>query len=332
MGLVTSPPLLAQEPKLRATLNGDLIPWVHSLAFSPDGDTLASASGRAISLWDVTSGKNTATFAWLGAGYGPVVFTPDGKTLVSVWRTCGKDIMLLDAATAKETGSFGVPGHGSGLLAFSQDGTTVAAEDWEDVLVYDVAARKQVSRLLKKDLKYAHKKDLKYAHPSSMALNPNGKTLAVGITDGTIELLEAATGKPFATLKGHTEIVESMAFSPDGNTLASGSGDKTIKLWNVARGENTATLKGHTGSVWCVAFSPDGKTLASGGSDSTVKLWDVTTAENTATLNRHTEVTRSLAFSPDGKTLASGTSDAGATDVPGCIHLWDVKPVKDSEK
>src|SRR5262245_59609092 len=109
-----------------------------------------------------------------------------------------------------------------------------------------------------------------------------------------------------ATLKGHTESVQSVAFSPDGKTLASASGDKSIKLWDVATGKQQATLKGHTESVRSVAFSPDGKTLASASKDETVKLWDVEGLKNTATLRGPQKDLWSVAFSPDGKTLASG--------------------------
>src|ERR1700682_167093 len=66
---------------------------------------------------------------------------------------------------------------------------------------------------------------------SSIAFNPDGKTLASGSGDKTIKLWDVATGKELATLEGHTGIVFSVVFSPDGKTLASGSHDNTIKLW-----------------------------------------------------------------------------------------------------
>jgi hypothetical protein len=71
----------------------------------------------------------------------------------------------------------------------------------------------------------------------AVAFNPDGKTLASGNQDGTIELWDVATGKEQATLERHLGFVCSVAFSPDGKTLASGSDDSTIKLWDVTTGK-----------------------------------------------------------------------------------------------
>jgi WD40 repeat protein len=109
---------------------------------------------------------------------------------------------------------------------------------------------------------------------TSVAFNPDGKTLASGDLEGTIKLWNLATGRITGTLKQHQNYVTSLAYSPDGKPLASGSWDTTIKLWDVATGRNTATLRGHTDWVMAVAFRPDGNTLASASEDKTTKLWD----------------------------------------------------------
>ena len=88
-----------------------------------------------------------------------------------------------------------------------------------------------------------------------------------------MKLWDIRTSKELATLKGHSDAVESVAFAPDGKTLATGSWDKTVKLWDVTAGKELATLQGHTDKVRSVAFAPDGKTLATGSDDQTVKLW-----------------------------------------------------------
>ncbi|MFN6527559.1 serine/threonine-protein kinase [Nostoc sp. ChiSLP03a] len=152
----------------------------------------------------------------------------------------------------------------------------------------------------------------------SVAISPDGKTLASGSNDNTIKLWNLATGEQIRTLTGHSDWVISVAFSPDGNTLASGSrGDTTIILWNLATGEQIGTLTGHSNLVISVAISPDGKTLASGSYDNTIKLWNLATGEQIRTLKGHFGAVYSVVFSPDGKTLASGSFD-------NTIKLWDI--------
>jgi WD40 repeat protein len=95
-------PLSAQQPKLRDTLQGGPPPQALtplSLAFSPDGKTLATVSnGVNVTLWDVASGKNTATLAGQPSIVLGVAFSPDGKTLAS---GSADTIKLWDILSAK---------------------------------------------------------------------------------------------------------------------------------------------------------------------------------------------------------------------------------------
>ncbi|MBD2609400.1 hypothetical protein H6G81_34150, partial [Scytonema hofmannii FACHB-248] len=67
----------------------------------------------------------------------------------------------------------------------------------------------------------------------SVAISPNGKTLASGSDDTTIKLWNLATGEEIRTLTGHSNKVMSVAISLDSKTLVSGSWDKTIKIWRL---------------------------------------------------------------------------------------------------
>src|SRR6476659_3527098 len=131
LGLLPVPSLSAQEPKLRATLQGHTNPVV-SVAYSPDGKTLASASyDGTLKLWDVTTGKERATLKGHTGCVGSVAFSPDGKTLASaimgspIPDVDNKTIKLWDVTTGTERAI--LKGH-EGMVysvAFSPDGKTL---------------------------------------------------------------------------------------------------------------------------------------------------------------------------------------------------------------
>ncbi len=108
----------------------------------------------------------------------------------------------------------------------------------------------------------------------SLAFSPDGAWLAAGFGEGSILLMDTASGELIRTMTGHQAHVYALAFSPDGSRLASGSDDTSIRLWDPQRGTQVALLAGHDDYVFSLAFSPDGSMLASGSGDTTVRLWD----------------------------------------------------------
>jgi WD40 repeat protein/transcriptional regulator with XRE-family HTH domain len=155
---------------------------------------------------------------------------------------------------------------------------------------------------------------------TSVAFNPDGKILASGNFNSTVQLWDVATGRPIrGSLVTYTGVVNSVAFSPNGKTLATGSDDDMIRFWDVATRQIRGPLiLGGNGQVTSVAFSPDGTTLATSSDDGTVRLWNVATQQQRG---RPIAVpggpVLSVVFSPDGTTLVTVGSD-------GMARLWNV--------
>ena len=297
---------LGQQPKLRATLGEkDNIKPVISVAFSPDSNVLAYATGGRIRLWDIATNTNVATFGtnieihgMLQSRVTSVAFSPDGKSLVSgtedgaikVWNV----ISGKNTATLTKRPCFVVS------ATFSPDGKSIASGSDGMVKLWDLASGKNTATLKAQSDEWA------VGWITAVVFSPDGKTLASGGVEKSIKLWDATSGKSMATLKGHAAEVTCLAFSPDGKTLASGSWDATIRLWDVASRKNTATINGYDKAVHCVAFSPNGKTLASGSEDTTIKLWDVATRKNVAHSERSRQGCYCLGIQPGRPAIGVG--------------------------
>ncbi|MEK6409790.1 MAG: WD40 repeat domain-containing protein [Acidobacteriota bacterium] len=290
---------------------------VSSLAFSPDGATLASGSADYnVILWDAQTWRFLRSFKHR-AQVRSVAFSPDGKTLASA--TEDKVIRLWDAQTleVKQT----LYGHDGSVeaIAFSPDGKVlVSGGKDKTVRTWDVRTGHLISTLTRPSPAKALLSETSHADEvTSVAFSPDGRTIASGSADSNVILWDAKTGEFRRSLKPKGQ-VRSVAFSPDGKLLASADSDKTITLWAVQTGERKRMLTGHDDSVESLAFLPDGKTLASAGKDKTVRIWDVDSGELRWTLAEHSNWVCSVIFSSDGKTLASAGKDH-------TVKVWELR-------
>ncbi len=310
---------------------------VSSVAFSPDGRTLATASDdKAVILWNITDPTRPTRGGSPLIGHTrsvlSVAFSSDGHTLATASRD--NTAILWDLTDPTRPTRRGSPliSHTDVVnsVAFSPDGHTLAtASDDTTVTLWDLTDPTRPARLGPALTDHA-------GAVRSVAFSPDGHTLATGSTDDTARLWDVSDPRQphqLGTLTGHHNNVNLVAFSPDGRTLATASDDTTVILWNLSDPtrpiRRSSPLPGHINDVWSVAFSPDGHTLATASDDATVILWDLTDLTQPArlvpSLTGHTDSVRSVAFSPDGHSLATASDDTTVIlwDLTGLNHLRD---------
>jgi WD40 repeat protein len=267
---------------------------IHSVAFSPNGRTLAAGGASELVLWDVTSKNGSLRkLGW--------ILLP---TVIAASACCLAFLGIVALRIRRRAGSREVSY--PNWLRNSALGASVPLIPCILLLlglIFDSGQPK--SQVL-----------MTSSGPwSAVSFSPDGRLLAAGSKDHQVWLWDVSGSTPQeeARLEGHTEEVESVLFAPDGRMLASGGEDRTVRLWHLSGDKPRAgtVLRGHAGSVSAMAFSPDGKRLVTGSWDCTLRLWDVgkEPAQEKIFNPAQSLFVVSLAFSADCRTLALGCRD-----------------------
>jgi WD40 repeat protein/serine/threonine protein kinase len=293
---------------------------VLGLAFSPDGNTIATSSiDTSVQLWDVSAllagqaeaATTTAVLNGHQTNVPALAISPDSQFLAT--GEGNGTIIVWDFSGRHGLSRPFDQGHTAPInaLAYDPSSQTVASAAGNgQTLLWDVSGSPTLNTIL------THTADVNLAL-TGLTFDPTGQFLVGGRANGNLLAWDVISStevlSPFIS---HLQGDVAVAFSPDGQTFASGTINGNIILRNGQLAAAGGFLAGHDGPINALAFSPDSLTLASASEDGTIRLWDATTSDPLDSLSHNNIPVTSLAFAPAGNLLAS--ADSGGT-----IRLWD---------
>ena len=325
------------------------------IVVSPDGRVLATAGGTVatkIELWDLTTGKELSQDP-SGSLAIPLVFSSDGRLLVTQRRVAGLygGLSVWEIAAGKKVGTVDHSGevHAAALspdgrlLALQSADRTIVVKDAETGRVLQqlaTAVSAQIGRTtgfqFSRDNRLLATADsenlvrlwdlqtgraVKTYRGTTVDFSSDGKTLVVGVMEGTPLMRNLESGAETKFSSGGTTAIVDLAVTTDGRKALVAMEDGTVKLWDLTTGQILRSLRGPAESS--IAISRIGGLVATaGGGDGSVRVWQFMTGRKLLTLkppqgeDRDVMDRTLVSLSSDGSLLAVGLRDQ--------VALYDV--------
>jgi WD40 repeat protein len=304
-----------------------------------DGKTMAASFDRnEVRLYEVATGKELPAFkAGAGPGMGAsavngLAFAPDGQHLATM--AMDGSIRIWDWAKAKELRKFAGPDNGvifggNSALVFSPDGKSLASTKLEilgnmvmqSIRIWDPATGNE---------RHALPLDPQTGGAFGVVFSPDSKTVAFTTGDGTLHLVEAATGKETHSWKTNRGVA-TLLFSHDGTKMyIRGFGAPAVVEWDVATGKELRKLNQlpttqamiftSGGFNSTMTLSPDGKLMVLAGGGNALEFLDVVAGKE-VTAGGSASSMLAVQFTLDGQHLFSRSAD-------GSIRKWEAGTAK----
>ena len=285
---------------------------VSTVWFSPDDTRLVAAHfDGVVRVWETDSGREITSYDKHAELVQSLRFLADGETVVSASRDGWVRVWELETGREVEPPRRAPGGDGLSVQAISPNPREVAAGFFDGSrFIWD---RETGDKLRDLSQGSAGIQDLIFSRDGTCLLATEG--------EGSVSVLDTASGEQVRVLAGHLLGGAAPALSPDGERIVTFSRDGTCKVWAPVVPETDERIvmsSGHEDAVLQAAFSPDGKRIVTASYDKTAKVWDTATQELITTFQGHKHELLKAEFSPDGRRVASVSSR-------GTVRVWDAQ-------
>jgi len=289
------PPRLSAKPaRLLPQRSLDL----QTLAFSPDGQRLATGGDHLIRIWDTVSGRllQEVEASPVGVAITRLAFAPDGRTLASLGGHGDINLRVWDASNGKLVRTAKLPGmSGVFCLQYSPDGKLIATARHEKgtLCLLDAATFEPV-------------RDIVGVRPGcEAAFSPDGKWIAMVDARSRAGIWEVATGKlhrDLALTVGALAGGRPLAFTADSKAIVVAEQHKSnVVVFDVENGKEQQRFgDGKAGAISSIAVSLNQLAVQDARS---LKVWDLKTGVELGQANSSTGRCP-IAFAPGGRQLA----------------------------
>jgi len=292
-------------------------PTVTTVAYQPGGELLACGTHGSVRFFGSENGEPRGAIEVKGrvtalafSPNGQLLAVASGEPGKSgIVRVARMPSLAPSAPAAREEESIATHRDTVFTLAFAPDGKSLATAGYDRIIrIWDVSETGAIAKSPRLTLK-DHSDTI-----HGLSFHPKGHLLASAGADRAVKVWDAATGKRLYTLGDPTDWVYCVAWSPDGKHLAAGGVDKSIRVWE-ADGEGgrlVHSVFAHEKAVWRLRYADAGATLYSVGEDRIIKSWDPTRMTEKKIYEREPDHALDLAVDPSGKRLAIARFDGTA--------------------
>ncbi|MEZ5003921.1 MAG: caspase family protein [Chitinophagales bacterium] len=348
--------LLGQQPELTIQLGHSKL--IYDVAYSPNGDYIASASAdRTVKIWETEKGREVRTI-YIDNGYATsVLFSGDSKKLLVGGGSYDiGELKIYDIETGKVLTN--MIGHQEYAwdAAFSQDDQFVYSasfdgtlKKWNATTGKELASTPNAGSILRdlsidplneyivvtndddslsvtlwslSDLKFQYDLQLPMLFSArDVEFTADGQFIIVGDFGGEIAIFKRGQQKPMFVYRAHNDAISDIVSAHDGQSFFTCGHDKVIHQWEVASGLMMATFVGHEDRVYGIDIHPNGEKIISGGSfDKSVLEWRINDHSLIRKFAGNVYPIRSIQLLDDNNQLLCSAYD----DYGGDAYVWNL--------